>query len=110
MKDTLIKLNDVWKIYTMGDVKVEALRGMNFEVKRGEFVAIMGPSGCGKSTLLNILGLLDNPSGGSYVFHETEVANLKELKAYLASDRAGLPLSRGRRDARYGEKAGGTPK
>lgn len=51
---------------------------MSFEIKKGEFVAIMGPSGCGKSTLLNILGLLDNPSGGSYELMGQEVAQLKE--------------------------------
>ena len=51
---------------------------LHLNVKEGEYVAVMGPSGCGKSTLLNILGLLDNPSGGSYIFNGTEVANLKE--------------------------------
>jgi putative ABC transport system ATP-binding protein len=51
---------------------------VNFHVKEGEYVAVMGPSGCGKSTLLNILGLLDNPSSGSYIFNGTEVANLRE--------------------------------
>ena len=54
------------------------LNGVSFEIRDGEFVAIMGPSGCGKSTLLNILGLLDNPTSGSYKLLGTEVANLKE--------------------------------
>ena len=55
-----------------------ALNGVDMEVKEGEFVAIMGPSGCGKSTLLNILGLLDNPDGGTYMLDGEEVANMKE--------------------------------
>ena len=55
-----------------------ALNGVSMEVKEGEFVAIMGPSGCGKSTLLNILGLLDNPDGGTYMLDGEEVANMKE--------------------------------
>ena len=59
-------------------IKVTELSKMSFEIKKGEFVAIMGPSGCGKSTLLNILGLLDNPSGGSYELMGQEVAQLKE--------------------------------
>jgi putative ABC transport system ATP-binding protein len=74
----MIKTVDLIKVFRTDEVETTALNNVNIEVKDGEFVAIMGPSGCGKSTLLNILGLLDNPSGGSYVFHETEVANLKE--------------------------------
>lgn len=74
----MIKTVDLVKVFRTDEVETTALNKVNIEVKDGEFVAIMGPSGCGKSTLLNILGLLDNPSGGSYVFHETEVANLKE--------------------------------
>ena len=74
----MIKTVDLVKVFRTDEVETTALNNVNIEVKDGEFVAIMGPSGCGKSTLLNILGLLDNPSNGSYVFHETEVANLKE--------------------------------
>ena len=74
----MIKTVDLVKVFRTDEVETTALNNVNIEVKDGEFVAVMGPSGCGKSTLLNILGLLDNPSGGSYVFHETEVANLKE--------------------------------
>ena len=73
----MIKTVDLVKVFRTDEVETTALNNVNIEVKDGEFVAIMGPSGCGKSTLLNILGLLDNPSGGSYVFHESEVANLK---------------------------------
>ena len=55
-RETLIQLNEVWKIYEIGNVKVEALRGLDIEVKQGEFVAIMGPSGSGKSTAVNMVG------------------------------------------------------
>jgi putative ABC transport system ATP-binding protein len=74
----MIKTNDLTKIFRTEEVETTALNKVNFIVKEGEYVAVMGPSGCGKSTLLNILGLLDNPSSGSYVFNGTEVANLKE--------------------------------
>jgi putative ABC transport system ATP-binding protein len=74
----MIKTNDLTKIFRTEEVETTALNKVNLNVKEGEYVAVMGPSGCGKSTLLNILGLLDNPSSGSYVFNGTEVANLKE--------------------------------
>jgi len=74
----MIKTNDLTKIFRTEEVETTALNKINLEVKEGEYVAVMGPSGCGKSTLLNILGLLDNPSSGSYLFNGTEVANLKE--------------------------------
>jgi putative ABC transport system ATP-binding protein len=75
----MIKTVDLVKVFRTDEVETTALNNVNIEVKDGEFVAIMGPSGCGKSTLLNILGLLDNPSNGSYqFFNTTEVANLKE--------------------------------
>ncbi len=74
----MIKTNDLTKIFRTEEVETTALNKVTLEVKEGEYVAVMGPSGCGKSTLLNILGLLDNPSSGSYVFNGTEVANLKE--------------------------------
>ena len=74
----MIKVTNLSKIFRTEEIETTALNGVSFEIKDGEFVAIMGPSGCGKSTLLNILGLLDNPTGGSYELLGTEVANLKE--------------------------------
>ena len=74
----MIKTNDLTKIFRTEEVETTALNKVTLNVKDGEYVAVMGPSGCGKSTLLNILGLLDNPSTGSYIFNGTEVANLKE--------------------------------
>jgi putative ABC transport system ATP-binding protein len=74
----MIKTNDLTKVFRTEEVETTALNKVTLNVKEGEYVAVMGPSGCGKSTLLNILGLLDNPSAGSYVFNGTEVANLKE--------------------------------
>jgi putative ABC transport system ATP-binding protein len=74
----MIKTNDLTKIFRTEEVETTALNAINLDVKEGEYVAVMGPSGCGKSTLLNILGLLDNPTSGSYLFNGTEVANLKE--------------------------------
>ncbi|MBK8881167.1 MAG: ABC transporter ATP-binding protein [Bacteroidales bacterium] len=74
----MIKTIDLTKIFRTEEVETTALNKVTLNVKEGEYVAVMGPSGCGKSTLLNILGLLDNPSSGSYIFNGTEVANLKE--------------------------------
>ena len=72
------QLNDIKKIFRTEEVETFALNGVGLEVKEGEFVAIMGPSGCGKSTLLNILGLLDNPSEGTYRLNGRDVSTLKE--------------------------------
>ena len=74
----MIKVTDLCKVFRTEEIETTALNNVSFEIKDGEFVAIMGPSGCGKSTLLNILGLLDNPSSGSYIFEDSEVAGLKE--------------------------------
>lgn len=74
----MIKIENLSKVFRTSEVETVALDKVNINVYKGEFVAVMGPSGCGKSTLLNILGLLDNPTGGSYKLNDTEVANLKE--------------------------------
>ena len=74
----MLKVEDLKKSFVTEEVETIALNGVSFEVKEGEFVAIMGPSGCGKSTLLNILGLLDNPDGGSYRLLDKEVGHLRE--------------------------------
>ncbi len=71
-------INNLSKIFRTEEVETVALNGINMEIKDGEFVAIMGPSGCGKSTLLNILGLLDNPTEGSYMLGDKEMGTLKE--------------------------------
>ena len=74
----MIKTVDLTKVFRTEEVETTALNQVSFEIKEGEFVAIMGPSGCGKSTLLNILGLLDNPSNGNYFFLDQEVSKFSE--------------------------------
>ena len=78
-KDAIaIRLRDIKKIYKMGGQKLAALNGINLDIKRGEFAALMGPSGSGKSTLMNILGCLDRPTVGSYELEGKEVAHLSD--------------------------------
>ncbi len=74
----MLKTVNLSKVFRTDEVETTALNNVSFEIKKGEFVAIMGPSGCGKSTLLNILGLLDNPTGGEYFFLDNEVAKHSE--------------------------------
>lgn len=74
----MIKTTDLQKVFKTEEVETWALNNVSIEIKAGEFVAIMGPSGCGKSTLLNILGLLDNPTAGTYKLNGTDVSNLPE--------------------------------
>ena len=76
----MIKITDLQKFYRTEELETIALNKLSLEIKEGEFVAVMGPSGCGKSTLLNILGLLDDPQGGSYMFNGIEVADFNERK------------------------------
>jgi putative ABC transport system ATP-binding protein len=74
----VIEAHDIRKVYKMGEVEVEALGGVSFNIKRGEIIAIMGPSGSGKSTLMNTLGCLDRPSGGEYILDGEAVATLND--------------------------------
>ncbi|GET20486.1 MULTISPECIES: ABC transporter ATP-binding protein [Prolixibacter] len=74
----MIQTENLTKVFQTEEVETTALNEVNFNVKKGEFVAIMGPSGCGKSTLLNIVGLLDNPSSGSYMFDGVDVSRMRE--------------------------------
>ena len=87
----MIKTVELTKIFRTDEVETTALNKVSFEIKQGEFVAIMGPSGCGKSTLLNILGLLDNPSEGNYYFLDTEVSSHSERqRAKLRKENIGF--------------------
>jgi putative ABC transport system ATP-binding protein len=78
MQEPIIKLENVWKTYQMGKVKLEALRGVSLEISPGAFVSIMGPSGSGKSTLLNMVGCLDVPTEGKVFLKNQDIANLSE--------------------------------
>lgn len=74
----LLRLEDVWKIYKMGEVEVSALRGVNVEIKKGDFVAIIGASGSGKSTMMNLMGCLDIPSKGNIYLKSQDISELSE--------------------------------
>jgi putative ABC transport system ATP-binding protein len=74
----MLKLHDLSKVYATDEVETVALNNVNIEIEAGEFVAIMGPSGCGKSTLLNIIGMLDVPSSGQYIFQDEDISGLTE--------------------------------
>jgi len=76
----MIKLHNIEKIFRTDEIETMALSKVSFDIKAGEFVAIMGPSGCGKSTLLNILGMLDSPDSGDYVFNGENIARYSEAK------------------------------
>jgi len=87
----LIRLRGVSRIYGQGEAAVAALRGVDLDIDEGEFVAVMGPSGCGKSTVMNILGCLDTPSSGSYLFRGVPVQGLdRDQRALLRSRHIGF--------------------
>jgi putative ABC transport system ATP-binding protein len=74
----LIHAHDLWRTYVMGSEEIHALRGVSFEIQKGEYVAVMGPSGSGKSTLMNIIGCLDTPSKGRYILHGNVVSEMDD--------------------------------
>ncbi len=77
-KKSIIRLDNVWKIYQMGNVQVNALRGLNLKIKHGEFVAVMGPSGSGKSTAVNMIGCLDIPTRGRIYLEGKNISHMTE--------------------------------
>jgi putative ABC transport system ATP-binding protein len=77
-RDWVVEGTDLTKVFTMGDVKVHALRGLSLQIARGEVVSIMGPSGSGKSTLMNILGCLDRPTSGNYCLDGECISDLSD--------------------------------
>ncbi|MDW7550813.1 ABC transporter ATP-binding protein [Pseudoalteromonas sp. McH1-7] len=91
MKETILKMSDITKVFSTEEMETHALRGINLEIDKGDFVSICGPSGCGKSTLLSILGLLDMPSTGSYVIEGTEVSQLSlTAAAHIRNEKIGF--------------------
>lgn len=76
----MIEVDNVTKVYQMGEVEVQALRGVSLKIQKGEFVTIMGPSGSGKSTLMNLLGCLDSPTEGSYYLQGQDVSRLSDTQ------------------------------
>ncbi|HVF91321.1 MAG TPA: ABC transporter ATP-binding protein [Blastocatellia bacterium] len=88
---TVIRTDDLWKTYVMGSEEVHALRGVSFEIERGEYVAIMGPSGSGKSTLMNLIGCLDTPSSGQYWLNGKQVSEMDDDElAYIRNKEIGF--------------------
>src|SRR5436309_11770594 len=89
--NAMIQVRDLRKTYRMGEIDVPALRGVDFEIQRGEFAAIMGPSGSGKSTLMNLLGCLDTPSSGQYILDGLQVEQLdRNLLAAVRNRKIGF--------------------
>jgi putative ABC transport system ATP-binding protein len=91
VEQAVVKVQDLRKVYTLGDAQVVALAGIALEIHHGEFVAVMGPSGSGKSTFMQISGLLDNPTSGQYFFEGTDVSHLDaDARADIRSRRLGF--------------------
>src|SRR5262245_36964653 len=78
LNGVMIRTSDLWKTYVMGDEEIHALRGVTFEIRRNEYVAIIGPSGSGKSTLMNLIGCLDTPSKGEYWLNTKRVSQMDD--------------------------------
>ncbi|TET48755.1 MAG: ABC transporter ATP-binding protein [Actinomycetota bacterium] len=78
MEQKVIDMKNITKVYRIGDIKVNALRGTDLTIREGEFVALMGPSGSGKSTLMNIIGALDIPTSGSYLLEDIDISKLND--------------------------------
>ena len=90
-RPTMIRTDDLWKTYVMGDEEIHALRGVSFEIKQGEYVAIIGPSGSGKSTLMNMIGCLDTPSKGEYWLNGKLVSAMDDDElAYIRNKEIGF--------------------
>jgi len=89
--ESLIQLNDIERTFYLGDSKVHALRNVDLNISRGEYIAVMGPSGSGKSTLLNLVGLLDRPDAGTYMLEGRDVTTLQpDEQAKVRSERIGF--------------------
>lgn len=90
-QEVIIRVEDITKVYGMGDAQVNALDGVSLEIRENEFVAIMGPSGSGKSTMMNILGCLDRPTSGGYFLAGEDVSNLDKTQlAIIRNQRLGF--------------------
>ncbi len=79
-KDIIVEIKDVWKIYDLGKVKVEAVRGISLSIRKGEFISIMGASGSGKSTLMNLIGCLDVPTKGKIYLNGMDISKMSESR------------------------------